>query len=287
MKKVILGLLFSVILTGCSNNDKEPSVDISFSSEESTTTSSSIQEYVAFQVFRPTYSLDDNSLTISGTATSGSEVVVLENETELASTESLNGKFTIHLPLPKSNEDEVAYTVRIEDATEVIPVRTKSYLEALANKKNDEKSTTSKSSTLPSSSSEEKPSSSSESKLLDYQIEGIENANTNPAKPGVMLYDKSETYFKGMNYFFEGEIIGTTTLENVTSGNAWLVKNTNGYVMPIEYYNFSAVQGDSIKVWGTLSGLGYASSDLGVDNVVGVAGSMHALSVEINGKIAY
>lgn len=153
-KVVFLVFLTNIVLVGCTNNNKENSVNNSVSSEKSTTASSSDQEYVTFQVFRPTYSLDDNNLTISGTATSGSKVVVFDNEKELTSVDSISGKFTIRIPLPVSDEDEVTYTVRKGSAAEVIPVKTKSYLEALAKKKNDDTSSTSNNSSYDSNSSE-------------------------------------------------------------------------------------------------------------------------------------
>ena len=134
----------------------------------------------------------------------------------------------------------------------------------------------------PSSENTEATEKSKEKESLNYQEKGVKNSEKYPASAGKMLYDKSDHKFGGMNYFFEGEIIGTANIENITSGDCWLVKNSEGYVMPIEYDYFEANEGDEIKVYGTLSGNGYSSSDLGVDNIVGVTGSMHAIEVEIN-----
>ncbi|MFY0521435.1 hypothetical protein ACOMCU_27000 [Lysinibacillus sp. UGB7] len=48
-----------------------------------------------------------------------------------------------------------------------------------------------------------------------YIIEGESNAELYPAKPAVMLYDKTETKFKGMNYYFKGELVGVKKLEGL------------------------------------------------------------------------
>ena len=130
-------------------------------------------------------------------------------------------------------------------------------------------------------------SSTTQEDELDFKVEAENNAKEYPASAGKILYDKKDNKFKGMNYFFEGEIIGDIKLNNVTSGEAWLVKNSDGYVMPVEYDYFKANQGDNVKIWGTLSGLQFSSSDLGVENVVGATGSMHAMSVEVNGETQY
>lgn len=126
---------------------------------------------------------------------------------------------------------------------------------------------------------EEKPS---------MQEESVANAEENPAKPGAMLYDKTETKFKGMNYHFKGELVKVEKVEGLFGEmqDALLVKNEQGYVMPIFPPNeVTANVGDDVEVWGPLSGDGYASSDLGVDNIVGVAGAMNASLININGEM--
>lgn len=122
----------------------------------------------------------------------------------------------------------------------------------------------------------------------DFATEAEENAEEYPAKPGAMLYDKTEEKFKGMNYHFKGELVKIEKVEGLFGNmeDAFLVKNDNGYIMPIfPPYEMTASVGDEIEVWGPLSGDGYASSDLGVDNVVGVAGAMNATRVDINGEM--
>ncbi|MFS0820746.1 hypothetical protein [Bacillus sp. 1P02SD] len=126
-----------------------------------------------------------------------------------------------------------------------------------------------------------------ETKETDPIVEAEANALEFPAKPGAMLYDKTEEKFKGMNYHFKGELVKIEKVEGITSlENAFLVKNEQGYIMPIfPPYEMTATEGDEIEVWGPLSGDGYASADLGVDNVVGVAGAMNATKVTINGEV--
>jgi len=120
-----------------------------------------------------------------------------------------------------------------------------------------------------------------------YQPDAIANAEEYPAKPGAMLYDKTESKFKGMNYHLKGELIKIEKVEGLfgVMEDALLVKNEQGYVMPIfPPYEVSASVGDEIEVWGPLSGDGYASSDLGVDNVVGMTGAMNATRIDVNGE---
>jgi hypothetical protein len=126
---------------------------------------------------------------------------------------------------------------------------------------------------------EEKPS---------MQEESVANAEENPAKPGAMLYDKTETKFKGMNYHFKGELVKIEKVEGLFDEmqDALLVKNEQGYVMPIfPPYEVTVNIGDEIEVWGPLSGDGYASADFGVDNVVGMTGAMNAHLININGEM--
>lgn len=121
-----------------------------------------------------------------------------------------------------------------------------------------------------------------------YQPDSVANAEKHPAKPGAMLYDKTDSKFKGMNYHFKGELISVEKIEGLFGNmeDALLVKNEQGYVMPIFLpYEISAAVGDEIEVWGPLSGDGYASSDLGVDNVVGITGAMNATRIDVNGEM--
>lgn len=122
----------------------------------------------------------------------------------------------------------------------------------------------------------------------DFKTLCEENSAKHPAKAGAVLYNNdSHKEFKGMKYYFEGEIVGFSTIENnVGNPSIWLVKNNEGYVMPIQHEYFEAGEGDIVQVWGTLSGNGYAKIK-GIDNVVGQTGSIHAMIVTVNGEEQY
>ena len=122
---------------------------------------------------------------------------------------------------------------------------------------------------------------------LDFKEECEANAKEYPAGPGKILYTKGDNLFTGMGYYFKGEIVKFDIIDNsVGDPSVWLVKNDAGYVMPIQHEYFIADIGDVVEVWGTLSGNGYEKVD-GVDNVVGITGSMHAMQVTINGEEQY
>ncbi|MGX4669762.1 hypothetical protein JNUCC74_11195 [Cerasibacillus sp. JNUCC 74] len=119
----------------------------------------------------------------------------------------------------------------------------------------------------------------------DNQLEGEANAEEHPATPGKKLYDEE---FIGMNYYFKGELVRIEKVEGLFGEmeDAFLVENEQGFVLVIfPPYEMSATVGDKVEAWGPLSGDGYTSSDLGVDNVVGVTGAMNAGRVNINGEI--
>lgn len=111
------------------------------------------------------------------------------------------------------------------------------------------------------------------------------NAEENPAVMAAILYDKNETQFKGMNYHFKGELVKVRKVEGLRNEakDALLVKNDEGYVMPIfPPHEVEVSVGDEIEVWGPLSGDGYESIDLDVDNVVGITGAMNAHIINVN-----
>lgn len=115
-----------------------------------------------------------------------------------------------------------------------------------------------------------------------YVTEGEKNAELYPAKPGAMLYDKTSSKFKGMNYYLKGELVGVKKLEGLFGNmeDALLIKNEHGYVMPVfTPHEIDASNGDILEFWGPLSGDGYAASDLGVNNVVGMTGAMNAIEI--------
>lgn len=114
-----------------------------------------------------------------------------------------------------------------------------------------------------------------------------ENAEKYPAGPGRSLVTKGGNDFTGMKYYFKGEIIAFSTIENnVGDPDVWLVRNEAGYVMPIQYGRFEAEVGDIVEVWGALSGNGYVLPEE-IDNVVRETGSMHAMLVSVNGEMQY
>lgn len=131
----------------------------------------------------------------------------------------------------------------------------------------------------------EKPKTESKSTTMS---EGESNAEQYPAKPGAMLYDKTESKFKGMEYYFKGEVVAIKSLEGLFGNmeNAILIKNDQGYVLPIfPPYEIDVNIGDTLEATGPLSGDGYAASDLGVNNVVGMTGAMNATQISVNGEI--
>lgn len=123
---------------------------------------------------------------------------------------------------------------------------------------------------------------------VNFKTEGEANAEENPAIPGAMLFDKTEEKFKGMQYHFVGKLVKIEKVEGLFGNmeNALLVRNDKGFVLPIfPPYEIEVIEGDEIEAWGPLSGDGYSSSDLGIDNVVGVTGAMNATQVDVNGEM--
>ncbi|MBG9692638.1 hypothetical protein ABD91_17780, partial [Lysinibacillus sphaericus] len=106
--------------------------------------------------------------------------------------------------------------------------------------------------------------------------------------PGAMLYDKTESKFKGMEYYFKGEVVGVKSLEGLFGDmeDALLLKNDQGYVLPVfPPYEIDVNIGDTVEASGPLSGDGYAASDLGVSNVVGMTGAMNATQISLDGEL--
>lgn len=119
--------------------------------------------------------------------------------------------------------------------------------------------------------------------LSSLKEEAEANSKKYDAIPGAMLYTKGNTDVTGMKYYFEGKIVANTRIDGK---DAWLVKNKEGYVMPIIAHEVfkEGKTGDKVKVWGTLTGDGYEASKFNQDNVVGMTGSMHLIQVNVNGK---
>ena len=109
------------------------------------------------------------------------------------------------------------------------------------------------------------------------------NAEEFPARPGAVLATKGEKQFTGMPYYFKGELLLQGEHEAFNGKTVWLVKNDLGYVMPIEMpQGERAVEGDTVEVWGNLSGEGYSMPN--VDNVVGETGYLLCTQYSVNGE---
>lgn len=285
MRKVLLCIaLTTIVLSGCNKN--ETTKETVESTKESTIVSSTRKE-VELKVYYPEYNIEKKTYKISGKVDEKKKVTASinggqKNDVKITASGSIDYSGTIPETdtdiLFSDGEKEITITVKSLATLEKEKIEKQAELDK---KKQEEKK---ESETTISENSEEIDTTNS---LLDYQKEGMKNADMYPAAPGSILFDKKERKFQGMNYYFDGEIIGEVKLKNVTDGKAWLVKNSNGYVLPVEHSYFEASNGDKVKIWGTLSGLQFSNTDLGVDNVVGATGSMHALSVERNGETLY
>ena len=310
MKKSLLIPLLLLTLSACSTNDKKEIADTKKTTAISTTAGTSEEKnWLSVNGASPTYK-QGKIIELTGTAKPNTDITIsLESDRKeiVKSTANDKGDFKVSFDAPVSsdsylfkNEEEKMFIVlysekdfakkkevaRLEKEMAEKEKENKEKIEReMKNKEAEEKRKAEEKQKKENEKTTE--DSSAESNLLDYQKEGIENSKSYPASSGKILFDNSKNQFKGMNYYFEGEIIGNVKLKNVTDGKAWLVKNSEGYVMPIEHNYFEATDGDKVKVWGTLSGLKFSNSDLKVDNVVGATGSMHAMSVEVNGETQY
>ncbi|MDT0064573.1 hypothetical protein QJV38_07180 [Listeria cossartiae subsp. cayugensis] len=123
--------------------------------------------------------------------------------------------------------------------------------------------------------------SSKDTDRSSFKIESEQGSKKYPAKSGEILYTKGNVDVTGQKYYFSGNIIQKLQVDGEP---AWLVKNQNGYVMPVFAEDFESGVGDKADIWGTLTGDGYQSSDFSVDNVVGMTGAMRITQLNINGK---
>lgn len=133
---------------------------------------------------------------------------------------------------------------------------------SMADKGTEEKTTTTTTTTT-----------TTETKPADYKITAKENAKKHPTAPGKNL---SGPEFKGMPYYFKGEIVGQAQPADFDGKFVLYVKDANGYVMPIggifgeEPYS----KGETIEVFGMLSGEKWK---VPVDNIVGTTGFINAM----------
>lgn len=299
MKKRIVGIFLLLFITGCSSNEKNSSSESTTTKDDfisSTTKESSqpVESWLSVNGSEAKYT-DQNTIELTGTAQPNTDITVSleKDKNEITKvTSDDKGNFKVSFTSPE-NEDSYLFQNKEERLFITLYSETnfakREDIRKQKEEKNieEEKRNTEKKEKKTEIVENDDKESDVDDKLLDYQKEGNQNATDYPADSASILFDNDKNKFKGMNYFFEGEIIGEVKLKNVTDGKAWLVKNTNGYVMPIEYSYFNASEGDQVKVWGTLSGLKFSNSDLKVDNVVGATGSMHAMSVEVNGETQY
>lgn len=133
MKKVALGLLFTVLfVSGCN------SAGVNSQSSESSTVETSSKEMVPLNVKQPAHSVDNNTFTIAGTADPEAKVTYTvdngeENKVKLAK----DGSFEISGDLPETNE-----TYRFTDGVNNSPVIVKSKENIVKSKEQNEKERT-------------------------------------------------------------------------------------------------------------------------------------------------
>lgn len=131
---------------------------------------------------------------------------------------------------------------------------------------------------------EEKQQTKEKDKKPDLKAEAEANALEHPVKPGKKLFGEE---FLGMPYYFKGKLVKRELVEGVfdEAEEALLVKNENNFILVIfPPYEIEAAEGDEIEAWEHLSGDGYASTDLNIDNVVGVTGGLNASIINVNGE---
>lgn len=111
------------------------------------------------------------------------------------------------------------------------------------------------------------------------------NALEHPAGPGKVLVTKGNHNFTAYPYYFKGELLAQGTHEEFGNNPVWLIKNDAGYVMPVQMIGVGedeAEIGDTVEIWGRLSGEGYSLPN--VDNVVGETGYLLMIQFSVNGK---
>lgn len=119
-----------------------------------------------------------------------------------------------------------------------------------------------------------------ESKVDTREIKAEQNAKQFPADS---IASFKGNKFKGMNYFYEGEIVKYTEAEAI--GNqiepSYLVKNENDYVMIVTPYIFDELPlGTKIKVYGHLNGYEYELTTNNLESINNKFGLINAYSVE-------
>lgn len=258
MKKMLL-VLFVLLLCACSSTDS------------STANSEPIEHTVV---------LDDGNFLIRNRGVNFETIVIPDGD---------------RLTLPSKNDIPAPFSDyfvgwEIKDTGEKI---TGSYftptedttLRALwdRNAKDEEKEETKPTASTPEPAKEEKPTEDNSRYINpEFQKEAEANAAEHVAGPGKVLVTKGDHHFTGMKYYFKGELVGS---EYYDGDEIWLLKNDLGYIMPVEHMHFEAAVGDTVEVWGNLSGEGFKLH--GYDNVVGETGFINASFATVNGEIQY
>ncbi|MDT2752782.1 cell envelope integrity protein TolA [Enterococcus thailandicus] len=129
MKKVVYGLLFSIIvLSGCGGQD-EHSGEVEKSNLSSTSTmSSSKNEKVELSVYRPQHYLKNNNFDLSGQADPQNKITVTKDGKLIKEIEpTATGSFNMTEPLPET--EDTTYEVSDGTDTQTVTVKSKVTLE--------------------------------------------------------------------------------------------------------------------------------------------------------------
>lgn len=119
--------------------------------------------------------------------------------------------------------------------------------------------------------------------ISSFKQKAEANTKKYPATTGSVLVTKGDYNFTGKPYYFKGSLLEVGTSEIFNNKTVWIIKNDNGYVMPIEMLDGETSNiGDTVEVWGTLSGDGYKLPN--VENVVGETGYIIMMQYSVNGE---
>lgn len=114
-------------------------------------------------------------------------------------------------------------------------------------------------------------------------------AKKNASKyPGDSVAKFSGKKFIGMDYYFEGKVIETTSANNIgrdVVSDSYLVENTNGYRMLVTpYYDVEIPNETDIKAFGHLNGNGYGLKESDKSGINDEAGLINAYKIFVNDK---
>lgn len=231
MKKIVLGLLFFTFsLSGCgTNNDEAVTSSNTSDSMETNIETTSRSEAVDFQVFSPTYTLDRNEMAITGTAPSGNKIQVLHDLDELGAVEAKDGKFRLYLPLEDSDTDEVKYTIKNNESSIDLNVKTKRYLQDLALKKANQKKDNDTSSFSSSSSSySSSPESSTQASVEESSaVEEIITEANDDQTSALIAWVQMSAEDNGYQLSYRGKDTWNIALNYISGKNNWIVTTTD------------------------------------------------------------